>query len=188
MAARRSFKRIRGPPQLLLLLLLPWGLVVSGQNITIIQHPEKISVEAGDNLTLQCTLSGVNIPGSVRWYKGRDRSQTPIYSDKQGASNRGVRVIPGDNADFSIIIQNVRPEDDGTYFCVKFRAEVPERELVLGKGTLVYVIDSQKQLFGVLCTALFLSKVAILLIFCLFLVNVRGHRRTRSRPGTSQEQ
>ncbi|XP_070600374.1 tyrosine-protein phosphatase non-receptor type substrate 1-like [Erythrolamprus reginae] len=144
MAARRSFKRIAGSLQFLL-LLLPWGLVVTGQNIKIIQLPAHVSVKAGDNLTLQCVLSGANIPGGVRWYKGKDRSQTPIHSDRQGASNRGVRVIPGDNADFGIIIQNIRPEDDGTYFCVKFRAGVSEKELVSGEGTLVSVIAEPSQ-------------------------------------------
>ncbi|XP_070604856.1 tyrosine-protein phosphatase non-receptor type substrate 1-like [Erythrolamprus reginae] len=141
MAARRSFKRIAGSLQFLL-LLLPWGL---GQNIKITQLPAHVSVKAGDNLTLQCVLSGANIPGGVWWYKGKDRSQTPIHSDRQEASNRGVRVIPGDNADFSIIIQNVRREDDGTYFCVKFRAGVPEKELVSGEGTVVSVIAEPSQ-------------------------------------------
>ncbi|XP_070600518.1 tyrosine-protein phosphatase non-receptor type substrate 1-like isoform X2 [Erythrolamprus reginae] len=126
-------------------LLFSSYAVVTGQNIKITQLPADISVKAGDTLTLQCVLSGANIPGGVRWYKGKDRSQTPIYSDKQGASNRGVRVIPGDNADFGIIIQNVRPEDDGTYFCVKFRAGVPEKELDSGEGTVVSVIAEPSQ-------------------------------------------
>ncbi|XP_060541104.1 signal-regulatory protein gamma-like [Pantherophis guttatus] len=147
MADLRSFRRIPGPLQLLLLLLLllPWDLVVTGQNIEVTQLPETISVKAGENLTLRCTLTGVNIPGSVRWYKGLDRNQTPIYSDKQGSSNRGVRVIPGSSTDFSINIQNVRPEDGGAYYCVKFRAGNPERELASGKGTLVSVIAMPSQ-------------------------------------------
>ncbi|ETE57009.1 Tyrosine-protein phosphatase non-receptor type substrate 1, partial [Ophiophagus hannah] len=101
----------------------------TGQNVEVTQLPETISVKAGENLTLKCTLTGANLPGGVRWYKGLDRNQTPIYSDKQEASNRGIRVIPGSNTDFSINIQNVQPEDAGTYFCVKFRAGVQEREL-----------------------------------------------------------
>uniref|UniRef100_A0A8C5SS71 Ig-like domain-containing protein n=1 Tax=Laticauda laticaudata TaxID=8630 RepID=A0A8C5SS71_LATLA len=99
-----------------------------------------ISVKAGENLTLKCTLTGTNLPGGVRWYKGLDRNQTPIYSDKEGASNRGIRVIPGSSTDFSVIIQNVQPEDAGTYFCVKFRAALQEKELHSGKGTMVSVI------------------------------------------------
>uniref|UniRef100_A0A670Z710 Ig-like domain-containing protein n=1 Tax=Pseudonaja textilis TaxID=8673 RepID=A0A670Z710_PSETE len=114
--------------------------VVTGQNIQVTQLPDTISVKAGENLTLRCRLTGGNLPGGVRWYKGLDRSQPPIYSDKEGASNRVVRVIPGSSTDFSINIQNVQPEDAGTYYCVKFRAGIQERELASGKGTLVSVI------------------------------------------------
>ncbi|XP_070797236.1 signal-regulatory protein beta-1-like [Pituophis catenifer annectens] len=147
MAALRSFKRIPGPLQLLLLLLLllPRDLVVTGQNIEVTQLPETVSVKAGEDLTLRCTFTGGFLPGGVRWYKGLDRNKTPIYSDKQGSSNRGVRVIPGSNTDFSINIRNVRPEDAGTYYCVKFRAGNPERELASGKGTLVSVIAKPSQ-------------------------------------------
>ncbi|ETE56662.1 Signal-regulatory protein beta-1 isoform 3, partial [Ophiophagus hannah] len=110
------------------------------QNIEVTQLPETISVKAGENLTLKCTLTGANLPGGVRWYKGLDRNQPPIFSDRQGSSNRGIRVIPGSNTDFTINIQNIQPEDAGIYFCVKFRAGVQERELVSGKGTMVSVI------------------------------------------------
>ncbi|XP_026550109.1 tyrosine-protein phosphatase non-receptor type substrate 1-like, partial [Notechis scutatus] len=118
---------------------------VTGQNIEVTQLPENISVNPGETLTLRCTVTGGNLPGGVRWYKGLDRKQTPIFSDKGGASNRGIRVIPGSNTDFSINIQNVQPEDAGTYYCVKFRAGVPERELASGKGTLVSVIAKPSQ-------------------------------------------
>ncbi|XP_058032788.1 tyrosine-protein phosphatase non-receptor type substrate 1 [Ahaetulla prasina] len=127
-------------------LLFSSCAVVTGQlKVDVTQLPETVSVKAGENLTLKCTLTGGNIPGGVRWYKGPDRSQTPIYSDKQEASNRVVRVIPGSNTDFSIDIQNIRPEDAGTYYCVKFRAGIPEKELVSGKGTLVSVIAMPSQ-------------------------------------------
>ncbi|XP_029142287.1 signal-regulatory protein beta-1-like [Protobothrops mucrosquamatus] len=146
MAALRSFKRIPGPLQLLLfLLLLPQDLVVTGQKTEVTQLPETISVNAGDSLTLKCTLIGANLPGGVRWFKGLDRNQPPIYSDKQGISNRGVRLVPGSNTEFSINIPNIRPEDAGTYYCVKFRAGFPERELASGKGTQVFVIAMPSQ-------------------------------------------
>ncbi|KAK9404961.1 signal-regulatory protein beta-1 isoform 3-like [Crotalus adamanteus] len=76
---------------------------------------------------------------------GLDRNQPPIYSDKVGTSNRGVRLIPRSNTDFSINIPNVGPEDAGTYYCVKFRAGIPERELASGKGTQVSVIAKPSQ-------------------------------------------
>ncbi|XP_029143026.1 tyrosine-protein phosphatase non-receptor type substrate 1-like, partial [Protobothrops mucrosquamatus] len=115
--------------------------VVTGEKMEVTQLPETVSVKAGDSLTLKCTLIGANLPGGVRWFKGLDRNQPPIYSDKQGISNRGVRLVPGSNTEFSINIPNIRPEDAGTYYCVKFRAGFPERELAWGKGTQVFVIE-----------------------------------------------
>ncbi|XP_032074524.1 signal-regulatory protein beta-1-like [Thamnophis elegans] len=146
MAALSSSKRIPGPLPLLLLLtlLLLQHLVVTGQNVEVAQLPESISVKAGETITLKCTLTGRNLPGGVRWYKGMDRNQ-PVYSDKQGTSNRGVRVIPGSNTDFSIKIQNVRPEDAGTYYCGKMKAGLQESVLALGNGTLVSVIAMPSQ-------------------------------------------
>ncbi|XP_039177562.1 signal-regulatory protein beta-1-like [Crotalus tigris] len=111
----------------------------------VTQLPETVSVKAGDSLTLKCTLIGANLPGGVRWYKGLDRNQPPIYSDKQGASNRAVRLVAGSNTDFSINIPNIHPEDAGTYYCVKFRAGVSDKELASGKGTQVSVIAKPSQ-------------------------------------------
>uniref|UniRef100_A0A8C6VG76 Ig-like domain-containing protein n=1 Tax=Naja naja TaxID=35670 RepID=A0A8C6VG76_NAJNA len=119
--------------------------VVTGQNMEVTQVPETVSVTAGGNLTLKCTLTGRNLFRSVQWYKGLDRNQAPIYSDKRGASNRGVRVIPGSTRDFSINIQNVHPEDAGTYYCVKFTTLFTWRELASGKGTLVSVTAKPSQ-------------------------------------------
>ncbi|XP_025032705.1 signal-regulatory protein beta-1-like [Python bivittatus] len=143
MAALRSFLGIPGLLQLLFLLLLQ-GLVVGGQNVEIPQRPESLSVTAGETLNLTCILTGENLPGAVRWYKGLDRSQPPIYSDKEGALNRGMRVVPGSSTDFSISIRNILPEDAGTYYCVKVTTGNPERPLASGKGTVVSVIDAPR--------------------------------------------
>ncbi|XP_032074523.1 signal-regulatory protein beta-1-like [Thamnophis elegans] len=189
MAALSSSKRIPGPLPLLLLLmlLLLQHLVVTGQKVEIAQLPESVSVKAGETITLKCTVTGDNLPGSVRWYKGWDRKQE-IYRDKQRASNKVARVIPGSNMDFSIKIQNVHPEDADTYYCVKLKAGLQEIVLALGNGTLVSVIESQQQSILVLFIALFLTKVAILLfISCLFLIKVFGHKGTDDRSGTFQE-
>uniref|UniRef100_A0A670Z4E8 Ig-like domain-containing protein n=1 Tax=Pseudonaja textilis TaxID=8673 RepID=A0A670Z4E8_PSETE len=144
--------------------------VVTGQNIQVTQLPDTISVKAGENLTLRCRLTGGNLPGGVRWYKGLDRSQPPIYSDKEGASNRVVRVIPGSSTDFSINIQNVQPEDAGTYYCVKFRAGIQERELASGKGTLVSVIDGKTI---VIIAVMVCALLVVLVIAVIYLIQAR---------------
>uniref|UniRef100_A0A8C6XG04 Ig-like domain-containing protein n=1 Tax=Naja naja TaxID=35670 RepID=A0A8C6XG04_NAJNA len=68
-------------------------------------------------------------------------------------------------------------------------------QLLVNKTTRLFITrplkrseNSQQQSIIVLCIMLFLIKVAILLfIFCLFLINVCRHHRTRSHSGTSQE-
>ncbi|XP_039224662.1 tyrosine-protein phosphatase non-receptor type substrate 1-like [Crotalus tigris] len=188
MAALRSFKRIPGPLQLLLMMiLLPRDLVVTGQNLEVTQLPETVSVKAGHNLTLQCTLTETNLPGGVRWYKGLDRNQPPVYSDKQGASNRGKRLVAGSNTDFSLNILNIGPEDAGTYYCVKFRAGIPERELASGKGTQVIIIVAQQQSLLVLWLLLFLNKAAVLLLSCLFLTQMCRCAEAKSHSRKPQE-
>ncbi|KAM6458022.1 tyrosine-protein phosphatase non-receptor type substrate 1-like [Liasis olivaceus] len=169
MAALRSFLGIPGLLQLLFLLLLQ-DLVVGGQNVKITQHPESLSVTAGETLSLTCTLTGENPPGGVRWYKGQDRSQPPIFSDKEGASNRGVRVVPESNTDFNISIRNILPEDAGTYYCVKFRAGNPETEVASGKGTVVSVIATRRLSSSGLWIGIVMAKIgAVFILLCFFL-------------------
>ncbi|XP_042320609.1 tyrosine-protein phosphatase non-receptor type substrate 1-like isoform X2 [Sceloporus undulatus] len=120
---------------------------VRGQQLEIIQSPESLSVSAGEELTLSCTLSGIGLPGGVKWHRGLDRIQPAIYSQKGESSPRVTRVVPGSLNDFSITIKNVRPEDAGTYYCVKYRQRSgsPETEETAGKGTVVSVIATPSQ-------------------------------------------
>ncbi|KAJ7332197.1 hypothetical protein JRQ81_014377 [Phrynocephalus forsythii] len=110
------------------------------QTLQILQTLGPLSVRAGETLTLNCTLTGVGGPGGVKWHKGLDRSQPRIYSKKGNSSKRGTRIVAGSNTDFSININNVRPEDAGTYYCVKYRSGSPEKEELSGRGTEVSVI------------------------------------------------
>ncbi|KAJ7332199.1 hypothetical protein JRQ81_014379 [Phrynocephalus forsythii] len=123
-----------------LLLLFSRGSGAEAQTLKILQTPGPLSVRAGETLTLNCTLTGVGGPGGVKWQKGLDRSQPPIYSQKENSSKRGNRIVAGSNTDFSININNVRPEDAGTYYCVKYRSGSPEKEELSGRGTEVSVI------------------------------------------------
>ncbi|XP_062835174.1 signal-regulatory protein beta-2 isoform X2 [Anolis carolinensis] len=113
---------------------------VRGQTQEIIQVPETLSVSTGGELTLHCILMGSGSPGGVRWYKGPDRTQPAIYTQKD-ASPRVTRLVPESPTDFSITISNVRPEDAGTYYCVKYKkTSGTEVEETAGKGTMVSVI------------------------------------------------
>uniref|UniRef100_A0ACB8F6J8 Uncharacterized protein n=1 Tax=Sphaerodactylus townsendi TaxID=933632 RepID=A0ACB8F6J8_9SAUR len=98
---------------------------------------------AGENLTLHCMLKGFGPPGAVKWQKGTDRSQPPVYNDKEPSSSptsRVARIIPGSNMDYSIRISNIQLKDAGTYFCLKYKAGFPETEYKSGMGTEVLVL------------------------------------------------
>lgn len=121
-----------------------FGLLVAGahgQTLEVLQPTVPLSVKAGETLKLSCTLSGLDIPGGIRWYKGLDRGQPPVYSDKGAPPPpRVTRVVPGSNTNYDIRISSIVPNDAGTYYCVKFRSGSPEKEYKSGKGTVVSVI------------------------------------------------
>uniref|UniRef100_A0ABM5G532 Tyrosine-protein phosphatase non-receptor type substrate 1-like n=1 Tax=Pogona vitticeps TaxID=103695 RepID=A0ABM5G532_9SAUR len=121
-------------------LLFSHGSGAGAQTLEILQTPGPLSVRAGETLTLNCTVTGLGGPGGLKWHKGLDRSQRPIYSQRGDSLQRGTRIVAESLTDFSISIPNIRPEDAGTYYCVKYRAGSPEREEKSGQGTEVSVI------------------------------------------------
>uniref|UniRef100_A0A670I509 Ig-like domain-containing protein n=1 Tax=Podarcis muralis TaxID=64176 RepID=A0A670I509_PODMU len=110
-----------------------------GQDLEVLQPPGPLSVSSGESLTLTCTVHGTGPPGGVKWHKGSDRKQS-IYSERGQYPSRVTRIDPTSETDFSIRISNIRPEDAGTYYCVKYRAGSQETELKSGAGTEVSVI------------------------------------------------
>ncbi|NXU34119.1 SHPS1 phosphatase, partial [Drymodes brunneopygia] len=110
------------------------------QGFTLQQPQAKVLVTAGERLTLNCTTSGVGGAGPVKWFKGWGRGSKTIY-DQKGSLPRVMRAVNGSNTDFTIHIRNVRPEDMGTYYCVKFvRSDTGGDELFRrGSGTEVSV-------------------------------------------------
>ncbi|XP_063260475.1 tyrosine-protein phosphatase non-receptor type substrate 1-like isoform X2 [Prinia subflava] len=103
----------------LLLLALPGVSAQVGQSFSLQQPQTKVSVEAGETLTLNCTTSADAAPGPVRWLKGWGSGNKTIY-DQRAKDPRVTRAVNGSNTDFTIHIRNVQPEDTGTYYCVKF--------------------------------------------------------------------
>ncbi|NWU26511.1 SHPS1 phosphatase, partial [Dyaphorophyia castanea] len=107
-----------------------------------VQQPQdKVSVDAGETLTLNCTISGFPGPGPVRWLKGWGSENKTIYDQREYPSPRVTRAVPESDTDFTIHIRNIQPEDMDTYYCVKFLKtfsggdEVSQR----GSGTEVSV-------------------------------------------------
>ncbi|NXP02443.1 SHPS1 phosphatase, partial [Thinocorus orbignyianus] len=104
------------------------------------QPQQKVSVNAGETLTLTCTTSKIGPPGPVRWLKGWGSGNQTIY-DQTGSFPRVTRAVNGSDTDFSIHIRDVQPEDAGTYYCVKFRrVTVGDEVFQRGNGTEVSIL------------------------------------------------
>ncbi|XP_074461577.1 signal-regulatory protein beta-1-like [Larus michahellis] len=133
----------RGLPLACLMLLLlrraPGAGAQVSRDFKLQQPQDKVSVAAGETLTLTCTTSGNAPAGPVKWLKGWGSGNQTIY-DQTNPLTYGVRAVNGTNTDFTIRIRDVQPEDAGTYYCVKFRKSVSGDEVYQhGKGTEVSV-------------------------------------------------
>ncbi|XP_062361186.1 signal-regulatory protein beta-1-like [Cinclus cinclus] len=134
----------------LMLLLLCRDVGVGAQDFSMHQPQDKLSVAAGETLTLNCTHSGMVIIGGVRWLKGWGSGNKTIYDQREkDRYPRVMRAVDGSDSDFTIHIRNVQPEDTGTYYCVKFRKnDSGEDEFFQrGNGTEVSVHAKPSPLF-----------------------------------------
>ncbi|KAJ7427068.1 Tyrosine-protein phosphatase non-receptor type substrate 1 [Willisornis vidua] len=125
---------------LLLLCRAPGAGAQTGQEFKLHQPQDKVSVRAGETLTLNCTVSGAFEPGPVKWLKGWGSDNKTIYGETV-TYPRVTRAANESNTDFTIHIRNVQPEDIGTYYCVKFQILLTGGIEVLqhGSGTEVSV-------------------------------------------------
>ncbi|NXX83652.1 SHPS1 phosphatase, partial [Urocolius indicus] len=149
---------------------------LADQGFELQQPQDKVSVAAGETLSLTCTVSGQHLIGPVRWLKGWGSDNETIY--EPGVSfPRVTRTANGSNTDFSIHIRDVHPGDSGTYYCVKFRRSF-EGEVMFqhGKGTEVAVTEpsllpSMAAAAGLLC---FLLLLGLLVALCTYRRKRRG--------------
>ncbi|KAF1665615.1 Tyrosine-protein phosphatase non-receptor type substrate 1, partial [Aptenodytes patagonicus] len=109
-----------------------------GQGFELRQPQDKVLVTAGETLNLTCTMSGGGLPGAVKWLKGLGSGNETVYEQK-GSFPRVTRAVSESDTDFSIHIRDVRPEDAGTYYCVKFKKLLLGGDEMLqhGRGTVV---------------------------------------------------
>eukprot|EP00075_Anas_platyrhynchos_P039799 XP_027329052.1 signal-regulatory protein beta-1 isoform X2 [Anas platyrhynchos] len=128
------------PLACLLLLLLGSAPGADAQAGFELHQPQKeVFVRVGETLTLSCTVTGGSPIGPVNWLKGWGSRSEAIY-DQLDHSSRVMRAVIDSNTDFTILIKDVRPEDTGTYYCVKFRKTGISKELYRrGEGTVVLV-------------------------------------------------
>ncbi|XP_032054550.1 tyrosine-protein phosphatase non-receptor type substrate 1-like [Aythya fuligula] len=156
----------------------------AGQGFQLHQ-PQKISVMAGETLTLNCTVTAGGPIGPVKWLKGWGSGNETIY-DQKGSSSRVTRAVNGSNTDFTILISDVRPEDDGTYYCVKYRkTPTGDDELYRrGEGTVVVVRGTSPFPSVEVATAvLFFLLLIFILIFCVYHKKCRGEGQSQGAAG-----
>ncbi|XP_074699755.1 uncharacterized protein LOC141931470 isoform X2 [Strix aluco] len=158
-----------------LLSLCPGVGAQTGQNFELQQPQDKVSVAAGDTLTLTCTTSGDSPLGPVKWLKGWGSGNKTVYG-QTGSFPRVTRVVSGSNTDFSIHISDVRPEDAGTYYCVKFSKWLGGEEVFQhGKGTEVSLHDAAL-VPSMVAAAVMLFLLLLLGLFIAFCMYRRKHR------------
>ncbi|OXB78514.1 UNVERIFIED_CONTAM: hypothetical protein H355_007544 [Colinus virginianus] len=117
----------------------------------LLQPQGPVVVTTGETLTLNCTASGWGPTGPVKWLKGWSDGNETIYDQKGSLPPRVMRVVKDSSTDFTIRIRDVRIEDAGTYYCVKFRKDTfGDVFFQRGGGTevLVYARPSELAMSG----------------------------------------
>ncbi|XP_027725310.1 tyrosine-protein phosphatase non-receptor type substrate 1-like isoform X3 [Vombatus ursinus] len=102
------------------------------QDMSIEQPSSFVTATIGGSAVLRCR-SKIDLPaGPVRWYKGTGPNRVLIYSDKERCPR--VQKVENTNRVFDIRISNITSQDEGVYYCIKFKKN-PENETSSGGGT-----------------------------------------------------
>ncbi|XP_025057505.1 tyrosine-protein phosphatase non-receptor type substrate 1-like isoform X3 [Alligator sinensis] len=135
-----------------------------GQDFQVLQPWPSAQASAGETLMLNCTVTKRGLPGPVKWLKGSGSNHQLIYAEI-GSFPRVTRAVPSSVSDYSIHISDIRPEDAGTYYCVKFKKEPPDEEYQRGTGTVVSVgglsTSAASAVGGAACVLVLLLLIAI---------------------------
>uniref|UniRef100_A0A8C6IYD2 Uncharacterized protein n=1 Tax=Melopsittacus undulatus TaxID=13146 RepID=A0A8C6IYD2_MELUD len=148
------------------------------------QPQRKLWVTAGDTLTLTCTVSGYGPIGPVKWLKGWGRENETIY-DQTGTFPRVMRAATGSDTDFTIHIRDVRPEDAGTYYCVKFNKSVHDVSVFQrGKGTEVSLSGEWGSHMVAVAAVLCFLLLGFFIALCMYRRKFRGQAESQdpARP------
>ncbi|XP_051788612.1 signal-regulatory protein beta-1-like isoform X1 [Erpetoichthys calabaricus] len=116
-------------------------LLVRGLNIS--QPQGQVEAEEGSNVTLVCTMTSATPVGPVRWYKGADSERTHFYSGSpKGGDKNDPRVswtMENPTVNYSITVRDVRVNDTGEYYCVKYTKADEEKPYASGPGVNLIV-------------------------------------------------
>ncbi|POI22062.1 hypothetical protein CIB84_014191 [Bambusicola thoracicus] len=162
------------------LLLSPHAGAQVGWSFEVQQPEKRVWVIVGQTLTLTCMVTESGPPGPVKWLKSWGSNNQIVY-DQKGSSHRVTRAVNESNTDFTIRIEDIHPEDAGTYYCVKFHKKNSVDEVLgRGRGTEVSVYEtppfpSVEVAAAVLCFILLIC----ILAFCLYRRKQRGGERSQ---------
>ncbi|NWZ26505.1 SHPS1 phosphatase, partial [Asarcornis scutulata] len=151
------------------------------QGFELHQPQKEVFVRVGETLTLSCTVTEGGLTGPVKWLKGWGTGSETIY-DQRDPSTWEKRAVNESNTDFTILIRDVRPEDNGTYYCVKFRKATTGDEFYQrGDGTEVVVVVQGD--VEVATAVLFFLLLIFILIFCVYHKKCRGEGQSQGAGG-----
>ncbi|XP_006881735.1 PREDICTED: signal-regulatory protein beta-2 [Elephantulus edwardii] len=114
-----------------------------GPDLWIIQPQESVSVTTGHTAFLNCTVRGNGPLGPIRWFRGTGLNREAIYNF-EGISHPNVSAVHTSDSDFSIVLEGVSTQDEGTYYCVKFHRRF-NRQYLSGQGTRLTVRANSTQ-------------------------------------------
>ncbi|XP_074776626.1 signal-regulatory protein beta-1-like isoform X3 [Athene noctua] len=166
-------------------LQLPGVGAQTDQGFELHQPQDKVLVTAGDTLTLTCNTFGDSPVGPVKWLKGWGSGNKTVY-EQTGSFPRVTRVVSGSNSDFSIRIGDVRPEDAGTYYCVKFSKSLRGEEVIRhGKGTEVSLHNTAlvPSMVAAAVMLFFLLLLGLFIAFCMYRRKHRGEADSQCLAG-----
>ncbi|XP_012866103.1 PREDICTED: signal-regulatory protein beta-2-like [Dipodomys ordii] len=111
------------------------------------QPDSSVSVTAGDDVILSCSMPPQSPKGIVSWFKDAEPEPQLIYSFNGSQFPRVTQVKKknANQADYSIRISNVSPKDVGTYYCVKLKKGDHDVKLRSGPGTYVSIKGSKEE-------------------------------------------
>ncbi|NWU43640.1 SHPS1 phosphatase, partial [Hylia prasina] len=155
------------------------------QGFSLQQPQAKVSVEAGETLTLNCTTSGIAGAGPVRWLKGWGSGNKTIYDQRMtDPFSRVTRAVGESNTDFTIHIRDFQPDDVGTYYCVKFVKSDTGEDVVFKHGSGTEVSMHETALVpGMGATAVVLFFL-LLLLLGLFIALCMYRRKRQGSVGS----
>ncbi|XP_072484121.1 uncharacterized protein [Notamacropus eugenii] len=129
------------------------------QNVSIEQPSSPVTATIGGSALLPCR-SKTDLPaGPLKWYKGSGPIREVIFSDRRLYSR--VQKVNNTNRILDICISNITSQDEGVYYCIKFKKS-PEMELASGGGT--HLIVAQRQSSSTVLIAATVGSISLILI------------------------